>query len=151
LDASEIITAVVAAYAAIVSTLALVFQRRDKRERETTRCTVEVGLYETPDSGDAKLEGVQVELINLSAHPVRWAGLAFHKQGGPPDAWLVPTGYLFAPHLPLVVEPRDAKGVMLDRSKLEPDMDWSWPVLVQAWLATGEQFYSDEKPLRGAS
>lgn len=45
MDASEIITAIVAAYAAVVSTTALVLQRRDERQRDTTRCEVEVGLY----------------------------------------------------------------------------------------------------------
>lgn len=111
MDASEIITALVATYAAVVSTTALVLQRRDKRQRETTRCEVEVGLYEVPEEvvGEIALEGVQVNLINQSEHPVRWDGIAFHKQGGGPDEWLVPATYLLPPLLPLSVASRDAR------------------------------------------
>lgn len=93
---------------------------------------------------------MRVNLINHSEHSVRWTGLAFHKQGGGPDEWLVPTGYLLPPLLPLSVALRDAADVMLDRGKLEEAaMDWDRPVLVQTWTSTGERFYSAEEPLSG--
>jgi hypothetical protein len=150
LDASEIITALVAAYAAVVSTTALVLLRRDKRQRETTRCEVEVGLYDVADPviGKSTSQAVNVNLINHSEHPVRWTRLAFHKQGGGPDEWLLPAAYLLPPLLPLTVASRDTEAVMLDRGKLEEaGIDWSRPVVVQASLSTGERFYSAKVPL----
>ncbi|MBD0281674.1 MAG: hypothetical protein ICV69_05705 [Thermoleophilaceae bacterium] len=152
MDPSEIITAVVAAYAAIVSTVALVFQRRDKRAREETRCEVEVGLYTVvePVLAQTELQAVRVKLFNRSEHPVRWTGVAFHRQGGGPDEWLVPTAYAWsAQHqLPLEVPSRDARDIMLDRERLEASgMNRSQPVRVRTSLSTGETFYSDEKPL----
>ena len=116
MDPPQIITALVAAYAALVSTVALYLQRRDKRQREESRCDVEVGLFEfvEPVMAQTKVQVVKVNLINRSEHAVRWVGLAFHRQGSGPDDWLVPTAYLWTERgLPLEVPSRDAKDVML--------------------------------------
>jgi hypothetical protein len=153
------VTAGVALYAAVVGTVSLVLQRRDKRQREEARCEVKVGLYQTVDQAPidpVALEGqlnrivnvVGVSLINRSEYAVRWMGVAFHKQGGGPDDFLMPIGYAYPPTLPLKVTSRDSGDVMLDRGKLEEaGIDWTKPVLVRAWLSTGETFHSEERPL----
>jgi hypothetical protein len=131
---------------AVVSTVVLLRERR----REQSRCEVKVGLYDVIQPGLAgpPQNAVRVNLVNHSTHAVRWVGLAFHRQGGAADEWLLPTGYAMPPMLPLNVPARDAADVMLDRAKLEEaGLDWAKPVLVQAWLSTGDEFLSKEEAL----
>jgi hypothetical protein len=91
---------------------------------------------------------VGVRLVNRSEFAVRWMGVAFHRQDGGPDDFLMPTAYAYPPALPLRVASRDAGDVMLDREKVEEaGMDWTKPVLLRAWLSTGETFHSEERPL----
>jgi hypothetical protein len=137
----------IAVYAAIVATGGLAWQVWTWWIRKRLRCEVRVGLWNVLVAQGSQ-PGVGVEVVNQSERPVRVTHVAFRKQGGSPDEWLVPTTMWRPFQLPFNMDAHDSGSVMYDRERCEQGgMDWTLPVVVAVWLSTGERFESEARPL----
>lgn len=121
--ALDIVTVVIAGYAAVVGTFALAFQAVTWWRSWATRVAVKLSISEIHQAGVEPETIVVFHMVNHSAHPVKIIHVGFDRQtrGGSPS-------FIYRPlpvHQPLPIEipPRDAQQVWTTPDAVRKTMD----------------------------
>lgn len=146
-SALEIVTIVVAGYAAIVGTLALVFQIVSWLRSWATRVEVKLGPFEVGDLSGPGEPVVLFRMINHSEHPVKITSVGFAPQtkGGPGAVILKP--FPLNQPLPIPIPARDQAQVWTLPDKKPAFLDPAGTVRAEISTSDGKSFRSKPVPV----
>jgi len=150
----EIITLVIAGYAAIVSTLAVGAQVAGLLLSWRTRVVVNVSARQLMTVGQEPESVVMIELVNHGDWPVRISSVAFMPQKRFARwrrnlTWIaIGQPFPVEEPLPIQVPAHDSKLIWIKPEAISERLDLEQGVRVQVATTTGKAFRSKRAPLR---
>jgi hypothetical protein len=140
--AFEIATAIVAGYAAVVATAALVVQLVSWLSSWRTRVEVKLGRYElhTPSVGSEPV--VLFRLVNHSSHEVKVTHVGFAPQKRRGTAFVITRPWPLEQSLPIPIPPRDSRDVWIKPNDLPEGLERDRKVRALIGTSDGKSFKS---------
>lgn len=139
-SALDIVTVVIAGYAALVGTLALAFQAISWLRSWSTRVEVSCGRYDLVSVGEEPETVVLIRMINHSGHEVKITSVGWGQQRRKGPAYVITRPWPLELPLPFVVAPRDSQDLWTKPDMLNLDLDRK--VRAQVSTSDGKLFKS---------
>ncbi|MGE5336000.1 MAG: hypothetical protein ACM3JL_01085 [Nitrososphaerota archaeon] len=140
--AFDIVTVVIAGYAALVGTFALAFQTISWLRSWSTRVEVRLGRYElhTPNVGSESV--VLFHLVNHSSHEVKVTHVGFARQRRKGPAFVITRPWPVEQPLPIPIPPRDSRDVWTKPDQLPEGLNRDKKVRALISTSDGKSFKS---------
>jgi hypothetical protein len=139
-SALEIVTVVVAGYAALVGTVAFVFQVLAWLRSWNTRVKVTCGRYNLVSAGEEPEPIALIRMINHSGHEVKITSVGWGPQRRKGPASIIVRPWPLELRLPFTIAPRDSEDVWTKPDLLGLDLDRE--VRAQVTTSDGNTFKS---------
>jgi hypothetical protein len=139
-NALEIVTVVVAGYAALVGTVAFAFQVLSWLRSWGTRVEVKCGLYNIVSVGEEPEPVVLIRMLNHSGHEVKITSVGWGPQRRKGPASVIVRPWPLELRLPFTIGPRDSQDVWTKPELLGLDLDRK--VRAQVTTSDGKMFKS---------
>lgn len=140
-------TFIVAAYAALISTIVALWQIGSEIHRRRTRVEVTTYLGEIRQAGKPPIRDlVMIAVTNNSDHQIRWVNGSWMVQGSK-TRMVMQSTFPYGDPLPKVIPPHDSAQIVADLEVLR-DFDLSKSVVACAGLADGKEIKSKPRVLR---
>ena len=122
-SALDVVTVVIAGYAALVGTFALAFQAIAWLRCWSTRVEVTCGRYELHTVGADSETVVLIRMINHSGHEVKITSVGWAHQRRKGPAFVITRPWPLELPLPFTIAPRDSQDVWTKPELLKLDLD----------------------------
>jgi len=139
-SALDIVTVVIAGYAALVGTFALAFQAISWLRSWSTRVEVKCGRYELHSVGEEPETVVLIRMINHSGHEVKITSVGWGAQRRKGPAFIIARPWPLELRLPFTIPSRDSQEVWTKPDLL--GLDPARKVRAQVSTSDGKLFKS---------